>query len=163
MKKACVVRKHNDLCASFSASLNLVSRVIAPEAVQACEGIIENDNLDGPVRILLQLRQKEGEREGTPVARAESIPEARPVRRRPRISEINCVLIDEDLVARTWWPAPVGVRRRGDPETRVYPFQVAVNALAVLRDDLLRMSVELLPCPALVPFKGCLLTLQARL
>jgi hypothetical protein len=55
--------KQDDLCASFSAPLNLVSRVIAPEAIQACERIIENDNLAGAIRILLQLRQEERERE----------------------------------------------------------------------------------------------------
>jgi hypothetical protein len=55
--------KQDDLCASFSAPLNLVSRVIAPEAIQARERIIENDNLDGTIRILLQLRQEERERE----------------------------------------------------------------------------------------------------
>jgi hypothetical protein len=53
------------------------------------------------------------------------------VRRRFRISNIHGPLIDDNLIGRARRPAPVAVRRRGNPEPRVYPLQITVDAISV--------------------------------
>jgi hypothetical protein len=50
------------LSAHFAAVTDLSHSVVFAEAVLAVEGIVENDDLRGFVRIVLELREKERER-----------------------------------------------------------------------------------------------------
>ena len=100
------MRQQDDLRARLPALVNLINRVIPPEAVEARKRIIENDDLSGARCILFQFRKEKRERQRAPVARTERVPKTRSVCRRRRIPNIDGVLIDDNLIARAWPPAP---------------------------------------------------------
>jgi hypothetical protein len=77
------------------------------------------------------VREEERQRQRASISRAERVPEARSVRRRFRISNIHGPLIDDNLIGRARRPAPVAVPRRDNPEPRVYPLQITVDAISV--------------------------------
>ena len=56
-----IVRKDDHLSTLLSATKNLVDRVAAAKAVHAFEGIVKNDVLVGPIGVLFELGEKEGQ------------------------------------------------------------------------------------------------------
>ena len=157
------MRQHHHLCAGLPAPVNLVNRMAAPETVHASERVVEHNDLIGSVSVLLQLGKEEGERERAPVAAAQRVLETRPVGRRRRVPEIDGVLIDDDLIARAGRASAISMRGRRNPEARIDALQIPVDPLAVLRDDMLRMGIELLPCCRFIGLQRCFSRLKAHI
>ena len=94
-------------------------------------GIVKHHNLVGAVRVLVQLREEERERQRRAVSTAQRVPEARPVERRRAASEVNSGLVDDNLISRAGRSAAIVVRRCRYPETGVDALQMIVDALPV--------------------------------
>src|SRR5260370_277089 len=93
--------------------------MIPAKGVHAGKRIVKHNDLSCSVRILLQFCQEEGQGQGASVTRAQSISKTRPVCGGPRISEIDRVLIDEDLVVRAWSSTSVTMRWRRNAEASI--------------------------------------------
>ena len=60
---------------AFSEASYLLNRRQSPVFVEARNRVVDDDNLIGDVRVLVQRREEERERKGIPIARAESVAE----------------------------------------------------------------------------------------
>jgi hypothetical protein len=141
MQEVRIVRQNYDLGGRLTAPEDLVDRVISTEAVHAGEGVVKDNDLACSICILLKLGKEKGKGQSAPVTATKRVLETRSIDWRVWVSQIDRVLIDKNLIARTRWPAAVGVGRCGDPEARVDPFEVPIDPLAILNDDLVGMGV----------------------
>ena len=157
------MRKNDHLFTVANALGNLMNRVISPKAVHAREWIIENNNLGRSVRVLFQLGQKKRECERASVAGAQRISETRPVGGGICVSKIDGILINDNLVGGAGLTPSVSVGRRRYSEPGIDPFQIVVYSLPVLRDDPLRVSVELPFGLRLLQFERSLFNLKCHM
>ena len=67
-QKSRIVGQDDDLFTLLSVVADLPGSVILAKTVLAIEGVVEYNNFRGAVRVVLELRQKKGERERAAVA-----------------------------------------------------------------------------------------------
>src|SRR5690606_5175485 len=102
---------HDDLQAALTATVNLVDGVVSPESVHASERVVEDDGRVRAVGVQFQLREEKRQSQRRPVAATQRVPEARPAWWCLRVSEVNGIAVDDDLIAGARRAAAIGMRR----------------------------------------------------